>query len=233
MRSKNSPSFLGSEWDLWLNRPHTNSPQIESKRKESYYFIFNCEINELEYISSSILDVLGYTAEEFDLNKLFLSIHPDDLDYCNKCENNSFQLRDRVFYKELFTYLISYSFRLRTKAGNYITIKQQYQTIETDEYGKMFKNFVHHEKIDDYEARSEFDFQIIDKLKNRSINFSSKFKLTKREVEILDLINEGYQSKEISEILNVSHHTIRTHRKNILSKTKSSSLIEALKKTGV
>lgn len=43
--------------------------------------------------------------------------------------------------------------------------------------------------------------------------------LTNREEEILRLIVKGYLNKEIAEKLNISHNTVLTHRKNIISKT--------------
>ncbi|MEC4115086.1 LuxR C-terminal-related transcriptional regulator [Myroides pelagicus] len=232
MKTTNSPSFIDKDCNLWLTPTQLDTNDNICQNKHSYYFIVNCQVNNTEYISSSILEVLGYSAEEFNMNLFTSLMHPDDLDYRNKCEYHTAELRKHVSYTALSQYLVSYSFRLKTKQGHYITIKQEYQTIETDKYGRMLKNFVHHEIIEDYKTRPESDFQIIDKQKNRCINFNTKFKLTKREVEILDLIHEGYQSKEISDMLNISHHTTQTHRKNILSKTKCSSLIEVLKKIG-
>jgi len=43
--------------------------------------------------------------------------------------------------------------------------------------------------------------------------------LTNRETEILRLIVQGYLNKEIADALNISHNTVLTHRKNIISKT--------------
>ncbi|MBF6627157.1 MAG: response regulator transcription factor [Proteiniphilum sp.] len=43
--------------------------------------------------------------------------------------------------------------------------------------------------------------------------------LTNRETEILKLIVQGYLNKEIADKLNISHNTVLTHRKNIISKT--------------
>jgi len=233
MRSKQTPLFSGKVRRLELNLTHSASPENNKNHKKSYYYIYNCKRNNIEYMSHNILDVLGYTVEEFDMDSFILSIHPDDLAYRNQCEYNLVQLRESIATSTLFKYAISYSFRLKTKAGNYVTIKQEYQTIETDEYGNMYKNFVYHEVIADYQIRPEFDFLIIDKEKSKTISFNAEFNLTKREVEILTLINEGYQSKEISEMLNISTHTTKTHRKNILYKTESSSLIEVLKKVGM
>jgi len=43
--------------------------------------------------------------------------------------------------------------------------------------------------------------------------------LTSREEEILRLIVKGHLNKEIAEKLHISHNTVLTHRKNIISKT--------------
>lgn len=43
--------------------------------------------------------------------------------------------------------------------------------------------------------------------------------LTNREEEILRLIVRGHLNKEIAEKLHISHNTVLTHRKNIISKT--------------
>ena len=42
--------------------------------------------------------------------------------------------------------------------------------------------------------------------------------LTKREIEIIQLISEGIENIEISVLLSISVRTVESHRKNILSK---------------
>jgi DNA-binding CsgD family transcriptional regulator len=42
---------------------------------------------------------------------------------------------------------------------------------------------------------------------------------SKREIEIIRLISEGYETKEIMEQLFISEDTVKTHRKNILRKS--------------
>jgi DNA-binding CsgD family transcriptional regulator len=57
------------------------------------------------------------------------------------------------------------------------------------------------------------------------------FKLSLREKEIALLVTQGKTSKEIAEILYISEHTARQHRKNILKKlgvTSSSDLVRKL-----
>lgn len=52
--------------------------------------------------------------------------------------------------------------------------------------------------------------------------------LTVREVEIVKLIGKGYSSKKIAEYLNLSLHTINTHRKNVMKKLKLKSVSELM-----
>lgn len=51
-----------------------------------------------------------------------------------------------------------------------------------------------------------------------SKNKKKVVQLTKREKEILQLIAEGYVSKEIATKLNIALNTVRVHRKNIMQK---------------
>lgn len=41
---------------------------------------------------------------------------------------------------------------------------------------------------------------------------------TDREIELLNLISQGYSNNKISKILFISEHTVKTHRKNIMKK---------------
>ncbi len=54
--------------------------------------------------------------------------------------------------------------------------------------------------------------------------------LTKREVELLELLSKGYRYKEIAEKLFISSDTVRTHIRNIYVKLQVNSKIEAINK---
>lgn len=54
--------------------------------------------------------------------------------------------------------------------------------------------------------------------------------LTKREVELLDLLSKGYRYKEIADQLFISQDTVRTHIRNIYVKLQVNSKIEAINK---
>lgn len=50
--------------------------------------------------------------------------------------------------------------------------------------------------------------------------------LTTREKEVLKLVAEGYQSKDIAKMLSISYHTVKVHRKNILQKLGAKSAVD-------
>lgn len=61
-------------------------------------------------------------------------------------------------------------------------------------------------------------------------HFKERFKLSRRELEILRLIKDGNFNKEIADILSLSQHTVESHRKKIHQKLGVSSAVELVKK---
>ena len=55
-----------------------------------------------------------------------------------------------------------------------------------------------------------------------------RFGLSKREMEIVELLAKGLSSETIGEELFLSKHTVNTHRSNILSKTGAKNTVELL-----
>lgn len=52
--------------------------------------------------------------------------------------------------------------------------------------------------------------------------------ITPRELEILDLLSRGLNSKEIAEKLFISPHTVEYHRRQMLKKTDSRNIAELI-----
>jgi len=83
------------------------------------------------------------------------------------------------------------------------------------------------------------EIYICDNAKERMINFISsdegkpnlhmKEPLTRREMEILKLICDGFSSKDISEKLFISINTVETHRKRILLKLNAKNSVGIVK----
>jgi DNA-binding NarL/FixJ family response regulator len=65
-----------------------------------------------------------------------------------------------------------------------------------------------------------FSQEILQKMAFRSVNFSSgNDQMTQRELEVLNLVCNGFTSQEISDKLFISIKTVEVHRANILHKS--------------
>jgi two-component system, NarL family, response regulator NreC len=53
---------------------------------------------------------------------------------------------------------------------------------------------------------------------------------TFKEKEVLALVSSGLTTKEIASRLNISHHTVETHRKNLLRKCEAKNSVELVQK---
>ncbi|WP_200975097.1 response regulator transcription factor [Echinicola sp. 20G] len=60
--------------------------------------------------------------------------------------------------------------------------------------------------------------------------YKQKFKLSRRELQILSLIKEGHNNQAIADELFLSVYTVETHRKNIHHKLGVNTAIELMKK---
>ncbi|MDN3204288.1 response regulator transcription factor [Algoriphagus sediminis] len=84
-----------------------------------------------------------------------------------------------------------------------------------------------------FEGRHVLDYKRVLKQANPESFFDAfreKYKLSKRESEIIHLIKEGNMNKEIAAMLSLSIQTVETHRKNIHQKLQVNSRIELINK---
>lgn len=55
--------------------------------------------------------------------------------------------------------------------------------------------------------------------------------LTEKEKEVLLLVSSGLTTKEIAEKMNISFHTVESHRKNLLRKCNAKNSAELVQKS--
>ena len=118
MTTKSKREELGIEWDFWFEHPKSLKPIGERKEKSSYYFIFSCETNAPEYVSNSILDVLGYKPEEFTMKIFFLSFTQTIWNIVKPAKKKSLEISNNLYHKEHFRFIISYTIEYALLAEN-------------------------------------------------------------------------------------------------------------------
>ena len=101
--------------------------------------------------------------------------------------------------------------------------------------GYMLKNISKNELAKALEKIAEggiyFSKDVVEELQraNQRKKHSQEAHLTDREIEIIRLIEKEYNNKQIAEVLFISERTVETHRKNILRKTHTSTVIGLVK----
>jgi len=71
--------------------------------------------------------------------------------------------------------------------------------------------------------------QVFDYFRGKAAPKSEMDQLSEREIEIIKCLAEGKNTKAISEVLFISEHTVRTHRRNIMHKLHVKTSAELIK----
>lgn len=167
------------------------------------------------------------TSQELNIENL---VHPDDLEVVRRIDKKVWEFLDTLPEEEKLTYKYIYEMRILDR-GKYVRMIYQMRLL-------AFKddNFLAIGMIDlapEQSANTSVRFQIKNCLTDEVVPFAiesaTDVLLTPREREILALAKEGMFSKEISEKLNISIHTVNRHRQNILEKLQVDNIIEAIR----
>ncbi len=125
-------------------------------------------------------------------------------------------------------YVLTDNLRMRTDSGEWCNIRHRMFSLASTDNGSYWLNMCVYTICT--------DGQDAPKIVNtrtgecRVLTFEDYVELlSSREIEVLELINNGLQSKEIAERLYISVNTVHRHRQNILTKLKAGNAIEACK----
>ena len=203
----------------------------------NYYFIFDCVQAQICSVSPQLTKILGYDEKEFTIERLFEIIHPEDKDVFIAHETKALEFCKQLKPELQDKYKIVHDYRLRAKDGTYLRFLQQSYTYEIFN-GLVKKTLVIHTDISPLKPYKKSELHIIGWDGQPSYynigaseNFTQKdIRLSKRELEIVKLIDQENTSRAIAAMLSISYHTVLNHRKNILRKTTSSSTLAMLKK---
>ena len=186
-----------------------------SDRFGHYYYV-------TEYVTEDI-----QASDELNIEKL---VHPDDLEVVRRIDKKVWEFLDTLPEEEKLTYKYIYEMRVLDRR-KYVRMIYQMRILAFKE-----DNFLAMGIIDiapEQSANTSVRFQIKNCLTDEIVPFAIESAadtlLTPREREVLALAKEGMFSKEISEKLNISIHTVNRHRQNILEKLQVDNMIEAIR----
>ncbi|MFP4089101.1 MAG: response regulator transcription factor [Cyclobacteriaceae bacterium] len=189
-------------------------------------------------LSSGVMEVLGYNDKHFkqlSLAAMFRMVHPEDrnglLNGMRIVKKNLCLLKDK---KEVQVHF-GMDFRCLHHNGSYLRLFVQCMLAES---GPKVAHFlwtglgidIHFLKpkgsVSMYYADSRGR-----KLRISNLNSTgrSKISFSRREFDVLRLLAQGLTSREIEDRLNISQHTVRTHRRNMHRKCKVDTTAQLIK----
>lgn len=134
---------------------------------------------------------------------------------------------------KILEYKLVYEFRVLNSYNKYVRIVSQHQVLELDENGNPWLIMGIADLSPNTVPLDNIKIQVVNFITGETLplnKFEEKelIEFTPREKEILLLIKSGMLSKEISNRLSVSIHTVNKHRQNIMQKMNADNIIEAI-----
>ena len=157
-------------------------------------------------------------------------VHPDDLEVVRRIDKKVWEFLDTLPEEEKLTYKYIYEMRVLDR-GKYVRMIYQMRILafKDDNFLGMGIIDLAPEQSTNTSVRFQIKNCLTDEIVPFAIESATDTLLTPREREILALAKEGMFSKEISEKLNISIHTVNRHRQNILEKLQVDNIIEAIR----
>ena len=195
------------------------------------YYIIDFSKNKITD-KNGFKNLLGYENQDITLEFLASIIHEDDKEMVNKIRiaTATFGLKNPTKECE---YMLSLTYRLKRSDNTYINVLNQTTIYSADENGRLISimnrlsdiSFMRNPLNLNWNVEGEdLDTNAFKKEVYREYqNFFSS-----RELDVINKIKDGFTNKIIALKLNISEHTVATHRKRILKKSKCHNSDELL-----
>lgn len=204
-----------------------------------YYYTINVTNSTITHYNDEILNMHGLKKLPIHLKDVIDLIHPEDIEFVREAENWTLVKMKELGYEHQLNLKNGYCFRMKVADGTYQLFHHQAIHTQKDSLGRLIQAINIHTNIHHITQRNNYVATIsgIGERKDfHQFHFQPKEpyklteRLTKRELEVTIMVSKGYSDREISELMNNSIHTIRTHRRNILKKTMTKNGSELVKK---
>ncbi|MFW5700318.1 MAG: LuxR C-terminal-related transcriptional regulator [Cyclobacteriaceae bacterium] len=199
------------------------------------YFIFNNEEKKFKYLSDHFLTLIGYSATDLKsatFEDIASLVHEDD--YTGWLVNLVTASEDYLQNYSEDNYCKRAEYRVKHKKNYWVHLEILSTSMEVRQ-GKLISMFGIVKDISEQKHKESFLMNEISKRETSVANLRKIIhqyknldslpqlkqphgRISPREIEVLQLISQGYSNREIAETLFISPNTAVTHRKNLLVK---------------
>ena len=194
------------------------------------------------FYSPNFGNLLGYPLHDIEKNGgsefLDTKIHPEDWLSLTKNGISLLKLFFQFSSAEKKDYKLVNEYRIRNSEEKYVRVVEQHQVLELDVHGNLWLSLSIVDISPNQEINEGIKSQLLNFKTGKIIPFQEEtapakkeelsIALTQREKQVLQLVKEGLLSKEISDKLFISLHTVNTHRQRVLEKLGANNSMEAV-----
>jgi DNA-binding CsgD family transcriptional regulator len=222
--------------DYSLLDKHIAALQIFCTIGHSGVGVFDICKREMVFFSANYGQQLGYVPSDFEATgQVFFDskLHPEDKLKLSKGGIAAFKKFETFSKEDKFNHKLINEYRMLNAQNKYIRLIEQFQILELDKTGQMWLMLSFVDISPNQEDFNDIKSQVFNFKTGQILTVEAppklEYELTKREVEVLKLVKDGYLSKEISSKLAISVHTVNTHRQRFLEKLGADNSFEAVK----
>lgn len=203
------------------------------ERNNQYFFIGDVLQGKVLFTSKKSIDIIGVNPDELTPYHGVEATHPNEVYRNTNGWAKLIGLANHIFAAKNGNSLLSVNMKLLNPKGTYSEILFQCYLFYGEIPHKTVYDLQIHTNIDKFKMRKNgFHYYIGNDLSLFKYPDEKLLQLgniyTKREFEIIKLIEAGMNSEEIAEKLFLSHYTVNAHRANILKKSGKTNISELI-----
>ncbi len=207
----------------------------------TFFCVTNTSTQSFEYVSKNFTPAINLNIEEMineGMKFWWERMHKDEIQVWLKSlqdlmdftmANVALEDRRRMTY--------TWNYRIKSGNNNFKNIIQHTTPMFFDDQGKPIIGLAHYSVL---EAHEILPIQASAKILNINDEYETLFyqkyggqkmlsdHVSTRERDVLGLLIRGYSNPEIAKKLNISEHTVKTHRKNAMTKTGSKNIAQLI-----
>ena len=234
-----SLSISENDIDYSVLQKHRHYLSYMSQVENSAITIFDLYKKEHVFASYNFNNLFGYDMKELEEggNEFFNSrVHPEDFIDLLRCSIRLFEFLLATPKERRSQMKAINEYRVLNSKNQYVRVIEQHQSLELDRKGNLWLTLGIIDMSPNQDGSTAVRSQIVDFKTGELIRLPDEKKmrtdpviLSLRERQVLEMVKEGLLSKEISERLFISVHTVNTHRQRILEKLNANNSQEAIR----
>jgi len=231
--------FVREELDYSILEQHKQMLSHLAEVSNCGITVFDLSTKKHVFSSYNMQELFGFDISSIKkIGNEYINSKTNPDDYLSLVRNGISLLR--FFYSipadKRTNYKLINEYRILNAQERYIRVIEQHQVLEQDPRGNVWLSLAVMDVSPNQEEYQGVKSQLFNYKTGQLVpvptsqsNAVGKPELTQRERQVLELIRDGYFSKEISEKLFISVHTVNTHRQRILEKLGVDNSMEAVK----